>query len=232
MNRGFGCSFILGVGSSPRQHAGWVGRREQDGSGFPCPRSQGHVAELCGAPFVPLHITISCLHASPSHASTCHSLMPRRVSRIPPHDTLSCLHVALSHAFASLSHGSTHHLQWDHGTRNEGKAQYDALVNIIASTDSDGLNGDTMDGVNASFYNEGLRCVAQHCAGRGVRARLSPNCVRGLCCPSYRRHARTLHCDEDPRDAADSALALVVRGHAPPAHAWVDSCAQGRAVTR
>jgi hypothetical protein len=45
---------------------------------------------------------------------------------------------------------------WDQGTRNEGAGGYDTLTTLVTETDSDGMNGDTCDGLNVSFYAEGL----------------------------------------------------------------------------
>eukprot|EP01052_Picozoa_sp_SAG31_P034830 SAG31_NODE_4122_length_3562_cov_4.035230_3_plen_185_part_00 len=45
---------------------------------------------------------------------------------------------------------------WDHGTRNTGRAEYVDLVEAVIETGADGINGDTMNGVNASFWDEGI----------------------------------------------------------------------------
>lgn len=45
---------------------------------------------------------------------------------------------------------------WDTQTRPEGLAQHEALARLCVATDCDGINGDTMDGLNVSFWNSGL----------------------------------------------------------------------------
>lgn len=45
---------------------------------------------------------------------------------------------------------------WDLQTRPEGAAQHEALAQLCVATGCDGLNGDTMDGLNISFWNSGL----------------------------------------------------------------------------
>ena len=42
------------------------------------------------------------------------------------------------------------------GTRDEGRAQHDALVDLVISTDSDGINGDTHDCLNSSWWEASL----------------------------------------------------------------------------
>jgi iron(II)-dependent oxidoreductase len=46
---------------------------------------------------------------------------------------------------------------WDTGTRNTGKPQYVAQVEKVIATDADGFNGDTVAGVNASFWDEAVK---------------------------------------------------------------------------
>ena len=43
---------------------------------------------------------------------------------------------------------------WDQFTRNTGKSDMESLADLIIDTGADGFNGDTMDGVNASFFEE------------------------------------------------------------------------------
>jgi iron(II)-dependent oxidoreductase len=45
---------------------------------------------------------------------------------------------------------------WDLGTRDEGRAQHDALVDLVISTASDGINGDTHDCLNTSWWEASL----------------------------------------------------------------------------
>ena len=45
---------------------------------------------------------------------------------------------------------------WDQGTRDEGRAQHDALVDLVVSTDSDGVNGDTHDCLNTSWWEASI----------------------------------------------------------------------------
>jgi len=43
---------------------------------------------------------------------------------------------------------------WDLYTRNTGKSDMESMGDLIQQTGADGFNGDTMDGVNASFFDE------------------------------------------------------------------------------
>ena len=45
---------------------------------------------------------------------------------------------------------------WDHGTSSSGLADFQALIQLIQEVGADGFNGDTMDGVNASYWDEAL----------------------------------------------------------------------------
>ena len=45
---------------------------------------------------------------------------------------------------------------WDHGTRDSGMADYEALIKLIQRVGADGFNGDTMNGVNSSYWNEAI----------------------------------------------------------------------------
>jgi len=45
---------------------------------------------------------------------------------------------------------------WDHGTNDSGLADYEALISLIQRVGADGFNGDTMNGVNASYWDEAL----------------------------------------------------------------------------
>jgi len=45
---------------------------------------------------------------------------------------------------------------WDQGTRNVGVPDYDILVDQIIQTNADGFNGDTLDGVNQTFWEAGV----------------------------------------------------------------------------
>ena len=47
-------------------------------------------------------------------------------------------------------------LPWDQGTRNTGQSDIESLVDLITTTNIDGMNGDTLDGVNRSFWEESL----------------------------------------------------------------------------
>ena len=46
---------------------------------------------------------------------------------------------------------------WDHGTNDSGKSDYEALISLIQSVGADGFNGDTMNGVNSSYWDEALK---------------------------------------------------------------------------
>ena len=46
---------------------------------------------------------------------------------------------------------------WDQFTRNTGRSDVETLVELVVKTNSDGFNGDTMDGVNRSYWEESLR---------------------------------------------------------------------------
>ena len=48
------------------------------------------------------------------------------------------------------------YLPWDQGTRPNEISDVQALVQAILKTGSSGMNGDTMDGVNGSFWQESL----------------------------------------------------------------------------
>ena len=41
---------------------------------------------------------------------------------------------------------------WDFGTRNPGETQVKALVDLVKEIDADGINGDTLDGVNITWW--------------------------------------------------------------------------------
>ena len=45
---------------------------------------------------------------------------------------------------------------WDQGTRNEGRPQYEALIDLLVATDSDGVNGDTHDCLNNTWWEYAL----------------------------------------------------------------------------
>ena len=45
---------------------------------------------------------------------------------------------------------------WDLNTRPEGEPQAATLTRLVVETGADGINGDTMDGLNASFWQGGL----------------------------------------------------------------------------
>ena len=45
---------------------------------------------------------------------------------------------------------------WDQGTASSGMADYEALIQLIQEVGADGFNGDTMDGVNSSYWDEAL----------------------------------------------------------------------------
>jgi hypothetical protein len=63
---------------------------------------------------------------------------------------------------------------WDTQTRLEGKSQYEALASLVIEAGADGINGDTMDGLNQSFWDEsvqlgkGLVLEAQSMGNRNV----------------------------------------------------------------
>ena len=46
---------------------------------------------------------------------------------------------------------------WDQGTRSVGVPDYEKLVEQIVATNADGFNGDTLDGVNQTWWEEGQR---------------------------------------------------------------------------
>eukprot|EP01052_Picozoa_sp_SAG31_P010929 SAG31_NODE_608_length_13576_cov_23.757290_9_plen_292_part_00 len=46
---------------------------------------------------------------------------------------------------------------WDTQTRPEGATQAEALTQLVVSMGADGINGDTMDGLNYSFWSGGLQ---------------------------------------------------------------------------
>eukprot|EP01048_Picozoa_sp_COSAG05_P013556 COSAG05_NODE_1455_length_4831_cov_1.834954_4_plen_388_part_00 len=46
---------------------------------------------------------------------------------------------------------------WDDQTREEGLPQYESLVRLVVEADADGINGDTMDGLNVNWWNEAMR---------------------------------------------------------------------------
>ena len=48
------------------------------------------------------------------------------------------------------------YLPWDQGTRNTGQSDVISLIDYIAKSNCDGMNGDTLDGVNGSFWEESL----------------------------------------------------------------------------
>merc|ERR1719334_1628878 len=48
------------------------------------------------------------------------------------------------------------YIPWDQFTDNAGKADYETLVDQLVAAELDGFNGDTMDGVNRTFWEEGL----------------------------------------------------------------------------
>ena len=45
---------------------------------------------------------------------------------------------------------------WDSGTRNEGKSDYETLVGLVIETGADGINGDTCDGINRTWWEESV----------------------------------------------------------------------------
>ena len=48
------------------------------------------------------------------------------------------------------------YLPWDQGTQLSGQSDVFSLVDIITKSNCDGMNGDTLDGVNGSFWEESL----------------------------------------------------------------------------
>merc|ERR1719317_387646 len=46
---------------------------------------------------------------------------------------------------------------WDQFTRDTGKPDYESIADAVVITNSDGFNGDTLDGVNRTFWEESLR---------------------------------------------------------------------------
>ena len=45
---------------------------------------------------------------------------------------------------------------WDSGTSSSGEADYEALIELIQAVGADGFNGDTMNGVNASYWDQAV----------------------------------------------------------------------------
>ena len=48
------------------------------------------------------------------------------------------------------------YLPWDQGTRNTGQSDVISLIESIKNSNCDGMNGDTLNGVNGSFWEESL----------------------------------------------------------------------------
>merc|ERR1711892_179056 len=46
---------------------------------------------------------------------------------------------------------------WDQFTRDSGKPDYESMVDAVVITNSDGFNGDTLDGENKTYWEESLR---------------------------------------------------------------------------
>ena len=46
---------------------------------------------------------------------------------------------------------------WDQGTRNVGMPDYEKLVDQIVISNADGFNGDVLDGVNKTYWDEGIK---------------------------------------------------------------------------
>ena len=46
---------------------------------------------------------------------------------------------------------------WDQGTRNLGIPDYEKLVDQIVISNADGFNGDVLDGVNKTYWDEGIK---------------------------------------------------------------------------
>merc|ERR1711892_334326 len=46
---------------------------------------------------------------------------------------------------------------WDQFTKNTGKPDYETLIDQIIGSEADGFNGDTMDGVNQTWWEESVR---------------------------------------------------------------------------
>ena len=46
---------------------------------------------------------------------------------------------------------------WDQGTRNVGIPDYEKLVDQIVISNADGFNGDVLDGVNKTYWDEGIK---------------------------------------------------------------------------
>lgn len=42
---------------------------------------------------------------------------------------------------------------WDHGTRDEGRPEWEAMAELVRATGADGINGDTYNGVPRAFYD-------------------------------------------------------------------------------
>lgn len=45
---------------------------------------------------------------------------------------------------------------WDGGTRPSSRPMYEELTELIVATGAHGLNGDTLNGVNATWWDESL----------------------------------------------------------------------------
>jgi len=61
---------------------------------------------------------------------------------------------------------------WDRGTRNQGEGDFEALASLVVEVDADGINGDTCDGVNYTFIQNGLadgKALAAEAQSMGTR---------------------------------------------------------------
>ena len=48
------------------------------------------------------------------------------------------------------------YLPWDQGTRNSGQSDVISMIDVIKRSNCSGMNGDTLNGVNESFWQESL----------------------------------------------------------------------------